>query len=124
MQYINFKSKSCVITSFLFCKYFIMCIYRTHPLVINFLIAISLRVVDSLGWTIYKAQNSTSYIVVVADNDFRLLRSIRIQYYYVIFSQSIIIQRLCTHRDPYLLLSILSLLLMYFSCLLSSTSSK
>ena len=71
--------------AFFFCKYFIMCIYPTHQLVINFVTSISLRVGDSLGWTIYKAQNSTSYMVVVVVVDFRLLRSMRLQYYYVIF---------------------------------------
>jgi hypothetical protein len=62
-----------------------MCIYPTHKLVINFLTSINLRVGDSLGWTIYKSQNSTSYMVVVDVVDFRLLRSMRLQHFYLIF---------------------------------------
>ena len=110
--------------AFIFVNIFIMCVNPTHQLVMNFITIISLRVGDSLGWTIYKDQNSTSYMVVVVVVDFRLLRFMRLQHYYVIFWQSVIIQRLCTHRDPYLLLSILLLLLLYFSCLFSSTSSE
>ena len=60
---------------------FIMCIYLTHQLVINFVTTISLIVGDSLGWTIYKDQNSTSYMVVLVVVDFRILRSMRLQHY-------------------------------------------
>ena len=41
-----------------------MCIYLTHQFVINFVTVSFLRVGNSLGWTIYKAQNCTSYMEV------------------------------------------------------------
>ena len=46
----------------IFWKYIIMCIYLTHQFVINFVIVICLRIGNSLGWTIYKSQNRTSYM--------------------------------------------------------------
>lgn len=39
-----------------------MCIYLTHQFVINFVTIICLRVGNSFCWTIYKAQNYTSYM--------------------------------------------------------------
>ena len=77
--------------AFISVNIFIMCIYPTHQLVINFVTTISLWVGDSLGWTIYKAQNTTSYMVVVVVVDFKLLKSMRLQHYYVIFWQLVII---------------------------------
>ena len=47
----------------IFCKYFIMYTYLTHQFVINFVTVICLRIGNSLGWNIYKAQNYTSYMV-------------------------------------------------------------